>query len=35
MRKRAMKTIWVTVGCKSWYLDKEGVPIPKNEHLAA
>jgi cation diffusion facilitator CzcD-associated flavoprotein CzcO len=27
MRKRAMKTIWATGGCKSWYLDKEGVPI--------
>ena len=27
MRERAMKTIWATGGCKSWYLDKEGVPI--------
>ena len=27
LRKRAMKTIWATGGCKSWYLDKEGVPI--------
>src|SRR4029077_9640363 len=27
LRERAKKTIWATGGCKSWYLDKEGVPI--------
>jgi hypothetical protein len=35
MRKRAMMTISATGGCKSWYLDKEGVPIPTNEPVAA
>jgi cation diffusion facilitator CzcD-associated flavoprotein CzcO len=27
LRERAKKTIWATGGCKSWYLDKDGVPI--------
>ena len=27
VRDRASKTIWITGGCKSWYLGKDGVPI--------
>ena len=27
VRERASKTIWITGGCKSWYLGKDGVPI--------
>ena len=26
-REEAKKTIWATGGCKSWYQDKDGVPI--------
>ncbi len=27
VRSRASKTVWVTGGCHSWYLDKDGVPV--------
>jgi cation diffusion facilitator CzcD-associated flavoprotein CzcO len=27
IRQRALKTVWATGGCKSWYLDKDGIPI--------
>ncbi|WP_236787807.1 NAD(P)/FAD-dependent oxidoreductase [Amycolatopsis sp. GM8] len=27
VRDRASRTIWVTGGCHSWYLDKDGVPV--------
>jgi cation diffusion facilitator CzcD-associated flavoprotein CzcO len=27
MREQVKKTVWVSGGCQSWYLDKDGVPI--------
>jgi hypothetical protein len=27
IREKASKTIWATGGCKSWFLDKKGIPI--------
>jgi cation diffusion facilitator CzcD-associated flavoprotein CzcO len=27
IRQRAMRTVWYTGGCTSWYLDKNGIPL--------
>ena len=34
VRERASKTVWVTGGCNSWYLGKDGVPIVNPATLA-
>lgn len=34
VRARASKTVWITGGCKSWYLGPDGVPIVNPATLA-